>query len=139
MESSTGDQRARDKHVLHRMCILFAKPDFCLHSSGLQLRPAAQMELGTLFMAALLLVLKVAMLCSVGAGMAIQNVLTLKGRRVISGLIFNLFVPCIFLDKLGSGFGIQDAFALWYGVCTRAQYGPLTCMMYCMHADISIC
>ncbi len=121
-------------------------------------QPHSNMDLGTLFLASLLPVLKVALLCSAGAVMAIQasaraqrtappslefsslsslhghthkcnitprslpvtnaqGVLTLEGRRVVSGLIFNLFVPCLFLDKLGSGFGIQDAFKLWWGSC----------------------
>jgi hypothetical protein len=43
----------------------------------------------------------------------IQGVLSVDGRRVLSGLLFQLLIPCLFLDKLGSGVGVREALSLW--------------------------
>ncbi len=45
--------------------------------------------------------------------LASQGLLTLDGRRVLSTLVVNIFVPCLFIDKLGIGVGFAEAVRLW--------------------------
>lgn len=42
-----------------------------------------------------------------------QGLLTVEGRRTISTLIFNIFVPCLFFYNLGVGMSLADAARLW--------------------------
>lgn len=58
-------------------------------------------------------VVKVALLCGAGAICAKQSILTLQGRRMLSGLIMNVFTPALLLSKLGSSVDAQQALELW--------------------------
>ena len=55
----------------------------------------------------------------------LQGLLTPEGRRIISGLVVNVFVPCLFFSKMGAGgFGCLalGAQALMQGVVQPYAY-----------------
>ena len=54
--------------------------------------------------------------------MTLQGLLTDDGRRVISGLVYNVFSPCLFLTKLAD-LTLDDVVRLW----------PLTANMMLTH------
>ncbi|KAJ9523759.1 hypothetical protein QJQ45_019952 [Haematococcus lacustris] len=82
-------------------------------SVGAMSTSGSSLPLGDLFLAAALPVIKVALLCGVGATVARLGILTLDGRRAVSALIFNVFSPCLFFSSLGAGEGVVEAVRLW--------------------------
>ncbi|KAL6758976.1 auxin efflux carrier [Haematococcus lacustris] len=82
-------------------------------SVGAMSTSGSSLPLGDLFLAAALPVIKVALLCGVGATVARLGILTLDGRRAVSALIFNVFSPCLFFSSLGAGEGVAEAVRLW--------------------------
>ncbi|KAF6259145.1 auxin efflux carrier [Scenedesmus sp. NREL 46B-D3] len=69
-------------------------------------------------------VVKVALLSGAGALCAKRGILTLEGRRMLSGLIMNVFTPALLLSKLGSSVDVALAISLW----------PLAANMVICHA-----
>uniref|UniRef100_A0A383V5U6 Auxin efflux carrier n=1 Tax=Tetradesmus obliquus TaxID=3088 RepID=A0A383V5U6_TETOB len=69
-------------------------------------------------------VVKVALLSGGGALCAKQGILTLEGRRMLSGLIMNVFTPALLLSKLVSSVDVSLALSLW----------PLAANMLLCHA-----
>ena len=57
-------------------------------------------------------IVKIALLCSVGAVCSRAGLLNLEGRKVVSGLVYNVFSPCLFLTKLAE-FTLEDVIRLW--------------------------
>ena len=83
---------------------------------------ASSTEPVQLIMTCLSPIAKIAVLCSVGACCARAGLLNLEGRKVVSGLVFNCFNPCLFLTKL-SEFSFDDVLRL----------APLTANMCLTH------
>ncbi|GAX80754.1 hypothetical protein CEUSTIGMA_g8189.t1 [Chlamydomonas eustigma] len=57
-------------------------------------------------------VIKIGMLCAVGSWCANKGILTEDGRRVLSGITYHVFGPCLFLTKL-SDFPLSEILRLW--------------------------
>lgn len=69
-------------------------------------------------------VVKVALLCGAGVITSQRNILTVQGRRMLSGLVMNVFTPALLLSKLGSSVDARQALELW----------PLAANMAACHA-----
>ncbi|MEW5314142.1 MAG: hypothetical protein WDW38_005661 [Sanguina aurantia] len=67
----------------------------------------------TLLLAAALPVVKALLLSCVGAYAAMKGILTLDGRRTVSALIIQVFLPCYFFSNLAAGVSLTDAVRLW--------------------------
>eukprot|EP00798_Chlamydomonas_sp_ICE-L_P014764 gene14764-20815_t len=76
---------------------------------GGEMLPAFQ----SLFVSSSAPVIKVLLLCSVGAICASKGLLDSDGRRIISGLVVNVFTPCLFFAKMGNGIGVKEVIQLW--------------------------
>lgn len=58
-------------------------------------------------------VLKVAVVCSVGAFCAKKGLLNLDGRRALSKLAFCIFTPALLMSKLAVNVNVSEALELW--------------------------
>jgi predicted permease len=83
--------------------------DELLHMTSLQVGSAT-----SLLQFALLPIAKVLVLCGFGLAMATPyiNILTAPSRRVLSKLVFSLFLPCLIFTQLGTAISFQKIF-LW--------------------------
>lgn len=88
----------------------------CAPRSGRRLRRArcaAALQALDLFWLATEPVAKVALLSSAGALCARRGLLPQEGRRLLSGLSMNVFLPALLLSKLGSSVDASLALELW--------------------------
>ncbi|CAK9218638.1 unnamed protein product [Sphagnum jensenii] len=85
--------------------------DELLHMTSLQVGSAT-----SLLQFALLPIAKVLVLCGFGLAMATPyiNILTAPSRRVLSKLVFSLFLPCLIFTQLGTAISFQKIFLWWF-------------------------
>jgi predicted permease len=85
--------------------------DELLHMTSLQVGSAT-----SLLQFALLPIAKVLVLCGFGLSMATPyiNILTAPSRRVLSKLVFSLFLPCLIFTQLGTAISFQKIFLWWF-------------------------
>ncbi|CAM6008362.1 unnamed protein product [Sphagnum balticum] len=85
--------------------------DELLHMTSLQVGSAT-----SLLQFALLPIAKVLVLCGFGLAMATPyiNILTAPSRRVLSKLVFSLFLPCLIFTQLGKAISFQKIFLWWF-------------------------
>lgn len=61
-------------------------------------------------------IIKVFLMCSLGCLMASKyvNILTPAGRKLLNGLVFTLFLPCLIFSQLGRAVTLQKMLEWWF-------------------------
>eukprot|EP01023_Acetabularia_acetabulum_P045021 TRINITY_DN45521_c0_g1_i1.p1 TRINITY_DN45521_c0_g1~~TRINITY_DN45521_c0_g1_i1.p1 ORF type:complete len:179 (-),score=22.01 TRINITY_DN45521_c0_g1_i1:1-537(-) len=68
---------------------------------------------GVLIWAAVKPIVKIALMCGVGAILGRQQILQRPGLKVVGQLIIKVFLPCLIVSKLGSRLSIPNLLIWW--------------------------